>query len=147
MGQALASDDKQVASRDGGYHQVVNPSAQKAEAKSVAMHEPAVSSQDRCQAVGPGAQELVEAGSLVSMPQQQEPSQMAGTGRSLKTISTLEDVGNKGQPIGEKHDPEGVTVCQLRSASQFSLCVQVGDKPMTAVVDSAAEARSKHNFR
>ena len=32
-----------------------------------------------------------------------------------------------------------MNICQLRSASQFSLAIQVDDKPIRAVVDSAAE--------
>ena len=36
-------------------------------------------------------------------------------------------------------EPEVVNICQLRSASQFNLAIQVDDKPIRAVVDSAAE--------
>ena len=32
-----------------------------------------------------------------------------------------------------------VNVCQLRSASQFTMAIQVGDRPVKAVLDSTAE--------
>ena len=32
-----------------------------------------------------------------------------------------------------------MTVCQLQSVSQFSLEIQLGDKPVRAIVDSAAQ--------
>ena len=39
----------------------------------------------------------------------------------------------------EGSEPEVVNVHQLRTASQFTMAIQVGDRPVKAVVDSAAE--------
>ena len=39
----------------------------------------------------------------------------------------------------EGPDSEIKTACQIQSASQFTIPIQVGDRPITAVIDSAAE--------
>ena len=65
--------------------------------------------------------------------------------RAKDSVSKQFTTSNNSQS-GEQHDselpgsePEVVNICQLRSASQFSLAIQVDDKPIRAVVDSAAE--------
>ena len=45
--------------------------------------------------------------------------------------------GNPGIPKGD--NPGTFKVCQLKSASQYSLNIQIGDRFVSAVVDSAAE--------
>ena len=49
--------------------------------------------------------------------------------------------GSKDQSnqVTKGSEPEIVTVRQLRSASQFTMAIQVGNRPVKAVVDSAAE--------
>ncbi len=73
------------------------------------------------------------------------------------TLSSMSSIGNSSGPNKEggaqaqvkpkrkkkSRSPEAVittTVCQLQSASQFSMDVQVGDRIVEAVVDTAAEA-------
>ena len=44
------------------------------------------------------------------------------------------------EPLGvTQASPERVKVCQLKLASQFSMPIQVGDKEVTGIVDSAAD--------
>ena len=55
--------------------------------------------------------------------------------------SELQEHTITGEPVEMQpgSEPEVVTVLQLRSASQFTMAIQVGDKHVEAVVDSAAE--------
>ena len=46
---------------------------------------------------------------------------------------------NNNEGCSEGSEPEVVNVRQLRSASQFTMAIPVGDRPVKAVVDSAAE--------
>ena len=46
---------------------------------------------------------------------------------------------NTNEGCSEGSESEVVNVRQLRSASQFTMAIQVGDRPVKAVVDSAAE--------
>lgn len=50
------------------------------------------------------------------------------------------DTATADEPLGvTQASPERVKVCQLKSISQFSMHIQVGDKEVTVIVDSAAE--------
>ena len=46
---------------------------------------------------------------------------------------------DQSSPVTKGPEPEIVTVRQLRSVSQFTMAIQVGNRPVKAVVDSAAE--------
>lgn len=46
----------------------------------------------------------------------------------------------KGQPeMRGDGEPDAVTMCQLKSVSQFSMKIQVGDQTVEAIVDTAAQ--------
>ena len=67
--------------------------------------------------------------------------QVLGKGQVVTDISQpAEKVSSStNEGCSEGSEPKVVNVRQLRSASQFTMAIQVGDRPVKAVVDSAAE--------
>ena len=70
---------------------------------------------------------------------QDQYSLTEGSGGHINSDIKQFDIATVESNVPHGFEPEVVTVQQLRSASQFTMTIEVGDRNVNAVVDSAAE--------